>query len=197
MNKPNTIWRYSPNFSSRNVPIDSIILHGTGKRSDAEVVQCFCDSENQLSAHYFIASTGVIYQFVQDQNVAWHAGISAWKDMTSLNFNSIGIELFNPTAGNGKPYVKPQYEALYKLMSYLINTYNIPLKNVLGHSDVAPDRKTDPGCFFEWNGLYKKGLAKPLPFICNPSKEDLVKMGYRGEYENCKRAYLTKFGYKP
>lgn len=196
MQKPKFIWRPSSNFSFRNQSINSIILHGTGMKNDAEVLERLCSTQHEVSAHYFISLHGVIYQLVKDEDVAWHAGVSAWKNMQSLNFNSIGIELFNSTAGNGVAYHPLQYKALYKLMSYLIYTYKIPIENVLAHSDIAPDRRTDPGYLFSWNGLYLRGLGKPLPFKPNPTDKELFEMGYRGGFKANRDAYFLKFGQK-
>jgi N-acetyl-anhydromuramyl-L-alanine amidase AmpD len=155
-----------------------------------------CSKEHEVSAHYFISSYGVIYQLVKDEDVAWHAGVSAWGDMKSLNFNSIGIEIFNSTAGNSLPYKGLQYKALYRLMAFLLYVYKIPIKNVLGHSDIAPDRKTDPGYLFHWQGLYSRGFAEPLPFIANPTDKELFDMGYKGQSENNRKAYFLRFGQK-
>ncbi|MFT7144875.1 MAG: N-acetylmuramoyl-L-alanine amidase [Alphaproteobacteria bacterium] len=201
MKKPSVIWRPSPNFGERSyegfpVPINAIVIHGTGMKTHHDVLRRLRDPYFEVSAHYYISSTGKLYQLVKDEYKAWHAGVSAWGNMHHLNCNSIGIELFNTTAGNKKPYTKAQYETLAQLLHYLIETYKIPLEHVLGHSDIASIRetnhRTDPGMFFDWQFLYRKGLAKPLPRYKNPSAPLLWGMGYRGSYENRMRAYMLR-----
>ncbi len=145
--KPKIIFSYSPNFGR---PIRYIIIHGSGMNSDKEVLERLCSPDSKVSCHYMICQDGTIHQLVDDREIAWHAGVSKWKKDKSLNFTSLGIELFNSSAGNRSPYKKEQYCALLELLKYLISTYSIPLDNILGHSDIAPDRKSDPGVYFDW-----------------------------------------------
>jgi N-acetylmuramoyl-L-alanine amidase len=144
-------WKKSPNFGR---PIRYIIIHGTGLTSDKEALSYLRDKSKEVSCHYFIDSKGTLFQLVRDSDIAWHAGESFWGNDKSLNFTSLGIELFNPSAGNGKAYTAQQYRTLIKLLNLLINKYDIPVSNVLGHCDIAPDRKTDPGYLFDWDRLY-------------------------------------------
>ncbi len=194
MDKPKTKWRPSPNFSARTGKIEYIVLHGTGKKNDKEALSHLCNPKTEVSCHYYITEKGKLYQLVGDADVAWHAGVSAWGAAKSLNFNSIGIELFNSTAGNGKGYNLTQMKTLVELLSYLIEQYGIPLENVLGHSDIAPARKTDPGRFFNWFYLYWSGVALPLPDYELPTSSELSSMGYRDSYKNNLRAYMLRQG---
>lgn len=139
---------FSPN---KGRSIKYIVIHGTGKKSIQEVIDTFTDPSSEVSCHYLIDIDGSVYQFVGEEEVAWHAGISCWKGEASLNYTSIGIELFNPSAGSHTPYSSLQYEKLSILLKYLMTKYGIKLENILGHSDIAPERRTDPGVFFDWN----------------------------------------------
>lgn len=121
-----------------------------------KAVQSFKD--NDVSAHYIISGKGKIYHLVADEKCAWHAGKSFWKGQTSLNKNSIGIELSTPTLGQNK-YSKSQISALISLLKKLQKEYNILPQNIIGHSDVAPDRKPDPGKGFPWKKLAQENLG--------------------------------------
>lgn len=154
--RPPTVWMPSPNFGR---PIRYIIIHGTGMKSNEDALNRLRDPLFQVSSHYFIDSRGNNYQLVKESEIAWHAGESCWGKDRSINFTSIGIELFNPTAGKATPYNDEQYITLISLLKYLLEKYNIQLENVLGHSDIAPDRKTDPGEYFDWERLNKSNTA--------------------------------------
>jgi N-acetylmuramoyl-L-alanine amidase len=161
------IYHPSCNFSDRpdGAIIDTIVLHYTALPDVKTALHWLCDPTKEVSAHYFICKTGRTYQLVQDHKKAWHAGKSAWKNATNLNFNSIGIELDHD--GNPKnPYHAIQITKLLQLLELLCETHSIPKENVIGHSDIAPLRKNDPGSFFPWDKLYEKGFGlppKPLP----------------------------------
>lgn len=152
------IWKPSASFGR---PIRYIILHGTGMVSEQAALERLCSVAHPVSCHYFIGADGNLYQLVEDKEIAWHAGVSQWGKDKSLNFTSLGIELFNPSAGNQVPYTEAQYQRLIELLEYLLPKYQIPKENVLGHSDIAPGRKTDPGYLFDWKRLYIEGVAKP------------------------------------
>jgi N-acetylmuramoyl-L-alanine amidase len=155
-----SIWKPSASFGR---PIRYIILHGTGMASEQAALERLCSIDHPVSSHYFIGANGNLYQLVEDKEIAWHAGISEWGKDKSLNFTSLGVELFNPSAGNKSPYTEAQYQALIKLLENLLQQYQIPEENVLGHSDIAPGRKTDPGYLFDWQRLYRAGVALPTP----------------------------------
>lgn len=148
---------FSPNYDARKaIPIDFIVIHGTWMQSANDALSRLCDPESKVSCHYFIDETGNIIQLVDDQYRAWHAGISHWRGITDMNACSLGIELQN----NGDaPYQAQQIDALIQLCKKLQAHYNIPHSALLGHSDIAPDRKDDPGVYFPWAALAKNKIG--------------------------------------
>ena len=150
----------SLNFDKRdNKKISYIILHYTALPSIDESINFLCKAENKVSCHYIISQNGKIYNLVDEKNRAWHAGQSKWLTERDLNSTSIGIELdFSPNHNNNK-FSKLLISALIVLTQYLKKKYNVDKKNILGHSDIAPYRKIDPGKKFPWNKLYKLNLA--------------------------------------
>ena len=152
----------SPNFTVRknNEKIDTIIIHYTGMENYKEALSRLCDNKAKVSAHYFINREGKLWQLVEDNYVAWHAGISKWLQRVNLNETSIGIELCNPGHENKyMEFTEFQYESLEWLIKKLMDKYNIFSDRVLGHSDIAPDRKIDPGEKFDWQRLARNKLA--------------------------------------
>ena len=138
-----------------------IILHYTGMKNEAEALQRLCDYKSKLSSHYFIKNSGEVLKLVPDLYEAWHAGKSSWKKRKLLNKYSIGIEISNPGHDHGfKEYKSSQIYSLIKLLKYLKKKYKIKKHNILGHSDIAPDRKKDPGEKFPWQKLARNNLCK-------------------------------------
>ena len=161
---PNIAINYSPNFSlpkrSKN-RINFIIIHYTGMTRETASINRLCDEKSKVSSHYFIKKKGEIIRLVPDLYEAWHAGKSKWKKIKSLNKYSIGIEIQNQGHENGyEKYSFKQISSLKKLLKVLIKVYRIKPINVLGHSDIAPERKKDPGEKFPWKNLAKSNLAK-------------------------------------
>tara|TARA_B100001093_G_scaffold518671_1_gene604374 strand:+ start:1529 stop:2251 length:723 start_codon:yes stop_codon:yes gene_type:complete len=156
-------FNYSPNFNLRKrrpKDVKYIIIHYTGMRSDKESLERLTDIKSSVSCHYYINEKGKIIVMVPDLYIAWHAGKSKWKKLKSLNKYSIGIEISNP--GHEYGYKKFSYKQLFSLkriLRFLIERYQINLKNVLGHSDIALTRKKDPGEKFPWKDLSKKKLC--------------------------------------
>ncbi len=154
-----TTLNYSPNFETKKRKSDQIkfiIFHYTGMKKESEVIKKLTNIKSKVSSHYLIKNNGEIVIMVPDLYQAWHAGISSWKNFRSLNKNSIGIEISNPGHNsNYKNFSKKQIQSLKKLSKFLIKKYKIDKKNILGHSDVAPDRKKDPGEKFPWKYLAK------------------------------------------
>ena len=154
---------YSPNFnhkrrSSKN--ITSIIIHYTGMQSERESLKRLTSSRSKVSCHYLINRKGKIFRLVEDQNIAWHAGKSMWGKYKNLNKNSIGIELVNRGHRYGyQTFTRIQIKRLIELCKYLKRKYRIKNKLVLGHSDIAPLRKIDPGEKFPWGYLSSKGIG--------------------------------------
>lgn len=160
------IHRPSPNFGERpnDTLIDSIIIHYTAMDSVAAAIAKFQDSksDNPVSAHYTICRQGRIFFHVCPSKRAWHAGKSSYRCRENFNDFSIGIELYNPGHNRGYiPYTELQILSLVKLMRYLYTQFPINPKWVLGHSDISPGRKYDPGELFPWERLKKEGLAAP------------------------------------
>ena len=156
----NYSYNFSPTKRAKKL-IKFIILHYTGMRKETDAIKKLCDYNSKVSSHYFIKNSGKILNLVPDLYVAWHAGKSKWKKFDSLNKYSIGIEINNPGHEFGyNKFNSKQINSLKKLLSFLIQKYNIKLVNVLGHSDIAPDRKKDPGEKFPWEKLAKKNLCK-------------------------------------
>ena len=154
---------YSPNF---NLPkrvknrIKFIIIHYTGMRKESAAIKRLQDPKSKVSSHYFIKRNGQIINLVPDLFEAWHAGASSWKNYKSLNKNSIGIEITNPGHQHGyKRFSKKQILSLQKLLNVLVKKYKIKKKYILGHSDISPNRKKDPGEKFPWEILAKKKLG--------------------------------------
>ena len=187
----------SPNFSKRNEKIKYIIIHYTGTKSLLEAINIFKDKNSQVSCHWLISKRGKLYKIVDEKNVAWHAGISYWKGERMLNDNSIGIELDNIGHGlNYKIFSNTQMTVLEKLLKLLLNKYNIKEKNVLGHSDIAPNRKLDPGELFNWHRLAKKKLAY-YPLVKKYTfKNVFFKLGDRNTEIRKIKIKLIKIGYK-
>ena len=155
---------YSINFDTpkRNRSlIKFVIIHYTGMRKESEAIKKLCDIKSKVSAHYFIKKNGEVLNLVPDLYTAWHAGKSKWKKFISLNKYSIGIEISNPGHDLKYPsFSLNQIKELKKLLRYLIKKYKIHRQNVLGHSDISPFRKKDPGEKFPWKQLAKKKLCK-------------------------------------
>lgn len=152
----------SPNHDDRpdGAPVDMLILHYTGMRSGAAALDRLCDPAAKVSAHYVVEEDGRVFRLVPEARRAWHAGISHWRGASGLNARSIGIEVVNPGHEHGyRPFAALQMAALCDLCLGILARHPIPAWNVVGHSDVAPDRKEDPGEFFDWEGLAANGVG--------------------------------------
>jgi N-acetylmuramoyl-L-alanine amidase len=155
------IERPSPNHDDRGgVPIDMLVLHYTGMQTAEAALDRLCDPAAKVSAHYTVDEAGTIYAHVPEARRAWHAGISFWAGVTDVNARSIGIELVNPGHEFGyRVFPEAQIAALITLCHGILSRHPIPAARVLGHSDVAPARKEDPGELFPWAGLAKEGIG--------------------------------------
>lgn len=154
--------RPSPNFDARpgDGRVDMLILHYTGMRRAKEALDRLCDPAAKVSAHYLIDEDGAVTRLVVEEKRAWHAGISSWRGRSDINGASIGIELVNPGHEFGyRRFPEPQMAALEALARAIIGRYPIPARNVIGHSDVAPLRKQDPGELFDWPRLARAGIG--------------------------------------
>ncbi|GAA4804831.1 hypothetical protein GCM10023231_37450 [Olivibacter ginsenosidimutans] len=147
-------WVGTVNFNMRKP--NFVIIHHTAQDSIQQTLNTFTLSRTQVSAHYVIDKKGKVYQLLNDYLRAWHAGNSRWGSVTDLNSVSLGIEMDN----NGiEPYTDAQIENLLGLLDTLKTTYNIPTENFIGHGDIAPGRKVDPGINFPWKRLAEKGFG--------------------------------------
>ena len=141
-----------------------VVLHYTGMQTATEALERLCDPAAEVSAHYMIDEDGTVIRLVDEDNRAWHAGRSYWRGVTDINSASIGIELVNPGHEFGyRPFPEAQMQALLPLLADIVKRHDIPRANVIGHSDIAPARKEDPGELFPWDLLarYRLTLAKP------------------------------------
>ena len=154
---------FSPNHSKKKRIVNSIkiiVIHYTGMQSERESIKRLCNPTSKVSSHHLINRNGKVFRLVQDRHVAWHAGKSCWGKYTNLNENSIGIELVNKGHQFGyTSFKKKQISSLIKLCKQLIKKYKIKKKNIVGHSDIAPLRKIDPGEKFPWKYLAKNKVG--------------------------------------
>jgi N-acetylmuramoyl-L-alanine amidase len=152
----------SPNFDARPpaTPIDILLLHYTGMETGAAAIARLCDSAARVSAHYTVDEDGTVYSHVSEDRRAWHAGLSYWAGARDINARSVGIEIVNPGHEFGyRSFPDAQIEAVIELCLEIVVRHSIPAARVLGHSDVAPARKTDPGELFPWGTLSLEGVG--------------------------------------
>ena len=192
------ILNYSPNFDlkkRKTKQIKFIIFHYTGMKREIDAINKLTNQKSKVSSHYFIKKNGEILKLVPDLYTAWHAGVSSWKNYKSLNKNSIGVEISNPGHSyKYKKFTKEQINSLIKLSKFLIKKYKIDKKNILGHSDIAPNRKKDPGEKFPWKKLAKNNLC----YWHNLNEKKAKKLrNIKIKVEEIKKFYknLHKFGY--
>ena len=159
----NTTLNYSINFDPKKRKIKEIkfiIFHYTGMKKEIDALKRLTSAKSKVSSHYFIKNNGKILTLVPDLYVAWHSGVSSWQKYRSINKNSIGIEISNPGHGiKYKKFNKKQVRSILRLTKFLIKKYKIKSKFILGHSDVSPDRKIDPGEKFPWEYLSKRNIG--------------------------------------
>lgn len=153
-----TLTQASPNCGPRRDGLRPrlIVLHYTAMKSCAVALQRLCDPDAEVSAHYLIAQTGEVVQLVEETDRAWHAGVGSWGGRGDVNSRSIGIELDNDGAS---PFAEPLMASLMKVLPGIMRRWNIPPEGVIGHSDMAPGRKFDPGRHFDWRRLAGAGLS--------------------------------------
>jgi N-acetylmuramoyl-L-alanine amidase len=172
----------SPNHDARSGRVDILVLHYTGMKTAEEALARLCDPEAKVSAHYTIGRDGRVFVHVPEERRAWHAGVSFWAGERNINARSIGIELVNP--GHEFGYVEfpdAQIEALIDLAHEILKRHPIPPHRVLGHSDVAPARKEDPGELFPWEKLAEFGIGVWPARISRSGEctaQDLARYGY-------------------
>ena len=156
--------RPSPNWNERQLPVSMVVLHYTGMPTAEAALDRMCDPAAEVSAHYMIDEDGTVTRLVSEAKRAWHAGQSYWRGISDINSASIGIELVNPGHEWGyRPFTEAQMDSLLPLLADIVDRHDIPRANVVGHSDIAPARKQDPGELFDWELLADYGLALPTP----------------------------------
>ena len=194
-----TTLNYSPNFDPKKRKTNQIkflILHYTGMKTEKAAINRLTDIQSRVSAHYLIKQNGEIITLVPDLYTAWHAGKSVWKNYSSLNKDSIGIEIVNPGHDiNYKKFSKIQLVTLVRLSKFLIKKYRIDSKNILGHSDIALERKKDPGEKFPWKLLAKEKIG----YWHNLNQNELIKNRNLKTSSKEKNLFLTnlfKIGYQ-
>lgn len=154
----------SPNCNDRKLPITMLVIHYTEMKPVETALDRLTDPEAGVSAHYLISEDGEVMQLVSETKRAWHAGASYWRGIKDVNSASIGIELDHPGHELGyRGFAEAQFEALVPLVARIVEDYDIARANVVGHSDVAPIRKIDPGELFPWERLSEYGLCLPTP----------------------------------
>jgi N-acetylmuramoyl-L-alanine amidase len=150
----------SPNHDERSAPPDMIVLHYTGMQNGAAALERLRDAEAKVSSHYLIEEDGRVFSLVDEDRRAWHAGVSHWGGHDTLNGASIGIEIVNPGHEWGyRAFPEVQMQAVERLVADIVRRRDIPLERVVGHSDIAPSRKEDPGELFDWRRLAVANLA--------------------------------------
>ncbi|MGZ3196709.1 MAG: N-acetylmuramoyl-L-alanine amidase [Croceibacterium sp.] len=165
-----------------------VVLHYTDMPSAEAALTRLCDPAAKVSAHYVITEEGEVIRLVDESMRAWHAGMSYWRGKSNVNGASIGIELVNPGHTCGyRPFPDAQIDALVPLLHRIVHDYDIPRANVVGHSDIAPQRKLDPGELFPWERLAQYRLALPRP----------TKLELGDPFDNDGSFYLAleRFGY--
>ena len=161
---PSIVDTPSPNHDERALPVSMVVLPYTGMQDAASAIARLADPGARVSCHYLIAEDGQIVRMVPEDRRAWHAGRSWWRGVTDVNSASIGIEIVNPGHEFGyRPFPEEQIDALVPLLSDIKQRHGITRGNVVGHSDIAPQRKQDPGELFPWGRLARLRLALPRP----------------------------------
>ena len=159
----------SPNFDDRGRAVDMVILHYTGMRTGPEALARLRDPAAKVSAHYLVEENGDLFRIVDEAKRAWHAGVGSWQGETDINARAIGIEIVNPGHEFGyRDFPAEQIDVVIALLKDIRTRYDITASRTLGHSDVAPRRKEDPGELFPWLRLALEGLAL-APFDGDPS----------------------------
>lgn len=154
----------SPNFDDRSLPISMIVLHYTGMETGEAAIERLRDPAAKVSSHYLVAEDGTVLRMVDEDKRAWHAGRSHWRGVKDINSASIGIEIVNPGHEWGyRPFPDEQVAAVIRLVHEIKDRYDITRGNIVGHSDIAPARKQDPGELFPWGKLARLRLALPRP----------------------------------
>jgi N-acetylmuramoyl-L-alanine amidase len=187
----------SPNFDSRNgTPVSLLIMHYTGMESGTAAIERLCDPAARVSSHYVVEEDGRIFALVAEENRAWHAGVSYWRGKTNLNAHSIGIEIVNPGHENGyRAFPDVQMQAVLDLSKSILARHSIAARDVIGHSDIAPVRKIDPGELFDWEWLAANGVGQPVPKVDLSAFAGQLWTGDSSEAVRALQQQLRSYGY--
>ncbi len=184
----------SPNFDARTAPPEILVLHYTGMKTGPEAVKRLRDPASKVSSHYVVEEDGRIFRLVPEERRAWHAGVSYWKGQRNINGVSIGVEIVNPGHEFGyRDFPKPQIDAVIALCTDIRGRWTIDDGHVVGHSDVAPARKDDPGELFPWKRLAKEGHG--LWVETDPAPGAPLALGDKGVGVFGLQAGFTRLGY--
>ncbi|MCR5876392.1 N-acetylmuramoyl-L-alanine amidase [Phenylobacterium sp. J426] len=184
----------SPNFDARTAPPDTLIMHYTGMETGEAALERLRDPEAKVSSHYLVEEDGRIFRLVREERRAWHAGVSFWKGQQALNGTSIGIEIVNPGHEFGyRPFPEAQIAAVIALTADIRSRWMIEDARIVGHSDIAPDRKIDPGELFPWKRLAEAGHG--LWAEAPPAPGAAIAEGEEGAAVFALQAGLTRLGY--
>ena len=194
----NFIEAVSPNFNERKVPPDIIVLHYTGMQTGEEALAWLCNEESKVSSHYLVEEDGRVFQLVPEERRAWHAGRGVWQGQDDCNGASIGVEIVNPGHEFGyRPFPDAQIDAVIALIGDIRSRWTIPESRIIAHSDLAPDRKEDPGELFPWKRLAEAGHGlwfEPAPERIK-ALGGLLQRGDEGLGPMVLRAGLHRLGY--
>ncbi|MEM6711072.1 MAG: N-acetylmuramoyl-L-alanine amidase [Pseudomonadota bacterium] len=186
----------SANFNGRDgAPVDILLLHYTGMRDDEAAVRWLADPRSEVSCHYVVHEDGRIIAMVDEEERAWHAGQGSWKGITDINARSVGIEICNPGHNHGyRSFPDVQIDAVINLSKAIIARHDIAAEHVLAHSDIAPNRKEDPGELFPWDRLYAEGVGH---YVQPAPSEDgrFMGVGDQGEPVAALQNMLKLYGY--
>ena len=184
----------SPNFDARTAPPDMVVLHYTGMVDGPSALARLCDPVAKVSSHYLVEEDGRVFRLVPEERRAWHAGVSSWRGEREVNGASIGVEIVNPGHEHGyRPFPEAQVQAVIALLADIRGRWDIPDRNLVAHSDVAPARKSDPGELFPWRRLAEAGhglWAEP-----EPAPGPALAPGDSGLGVFALQAALTRLGY--
>jgi len=189
--------RPSPNFNERPqpAPIDILVLHYTGMESAEAAIARLCDPASKVSAHYVVAENGDVLRLVDENMRAWHAGVASWAGISDVNGRSIGIEIVNGGHDFGSPpYPDVQMRSVEGLCQEILARHPIVPRSVVAHSDIAPERKADPGEWFDWASLSRAGVGlwvEPVSIVEGP----VLKRGDRGDPVSELQFQLANYGY--
>lgn len=171
----------SPNFDERDAPVSLLVMHYTGMPTARAAIDLLTSPQAKVSSHYVVDEDGTVYRLVPEAKRAWHAGVSFWRGKSMLNDVSVGIEIVNPGHAWGYRAFPPvQMQAVLELSQGIIVRHKIPARNVVAHSDIAPNRKRDPGELFPWPWLAMQGVGLWTDAFALSSdwQADLAMIGY-------------------